>query len=113
MRNSSDGRIPIAFIASVAQAKGEAFLVEGNASVPPGTVVERFSARVQRHAFGCVCCRSRSPAAQALSRLSVAYAKGAINTGVLVYAATEEGRASVSAALKDDVVLQARFRLTP
>ena len=114
MQTISDGRIPVAFAAAVPQASGAALLVEGDAAVPSGTIFERFPAEKRRHPFGCVCCRSRSPAAQALSRLLLAYARGEISamSGVLVLVATEAGRDSVCAALETDVVLQARFRLT-
>lgn len=108
-----DGRIPVAFAASVPQASREVLLVEGDAPVPAGTIVERFLAEKGRHPVGCVCCRPRSPAAQALSRLYLAYARGEISSisGVLVLTATEAARDSIVAALEADVVLRARFRL--
>ena len=110
----SDGRIAVVFVDQAVSKDGDALLVEGERPVPPRTRVERFELAASDHVPGCLCCRARSPAASALSRLFLAHATRPREPlwRVLVLA-TPEGRQAVLAALEQDVLLRARFGLRP
>ncbi len=67
------------------------------------------------HPLGCACCLPRGPVAVALGRLFLARARGEAPLFDTVIAVTRgaAGAAAVRAALTDDVVTRARFRLAP
>jgi hypothetical protein len=91
---------------------GDVYLAEGDAPVPAGAFVQRFSlpAGGLGHVAGCACCAPRGPAAAALSALFRARATGAAPFfGRVVVVATPAGEAAVRAAVAEDVVAAARF----
>ena len=72
-----------------------------------------FDAFAPGHAGGCACCGGRSPAAAALDRLFQARVRGACPwfERVVALAETPAARDAVVAALREDAVTAARFRL--
>jgi hypothetical protein len=107
-----DARIPLIF-AEAAQAHAEdAMLVEGD--VPVGAAVCRFEAGLAAgHPAGCACCTLRNGAAQALSRLFLARARGEIPffRRVIAVVGTGAGRQAVLQALQTDPMASGCFRL--
>ena len=81
--------------------------------LPPGAVGQARFAATGPHAGGCGCCGGRSPAALALDRLFQARVKG--ETGwfqrVVALAPGEAARGAILAALREDAVTRARFRV--
>ena len=67
----------------------------------------------QSHAAACACCGGRAPAATALDRLFQARVRGQCPwfDRVVALAETPEARAAIAAALMEDAVTAARFRL--
>jgi hypothetical protein len=107
-----DARIPIRF--GTEPAAGEAVLVEGDAPVQAGRAVARVRLpAASAHSAGCACCVSRGPAAEALAHLFLARARGDVAWfgEVVAVMTTPEGEAAVRAALADDPVVSARYRL--
>lgn len=105
-----DLRIPV-YIGGL-PGPDDAVLVEDGQTMPESGYALRFSVPRFGHQPGCFCCSSRGPAANAFSALYRARATG---TGpyfsrVLVLG-TLLGIADVKAALQQDAVTQARFRL--
>ena len=91
----------------------DAVLAETGYDAPGSAYVARFGLPgFPRHQPGCGCCGARSPAASALSALFLARATGnaPFFRRVVVLASTA-GWAEVEAALTQDVVTRARFRL--
>ena len=108
---SLDARLPVYFH-PVSEVPSLAFLVEGDAAVPAGGAVERFVPRAGEHPAGCACCGPRSPAAQALGRLFIARARGAVpHFAAVVVIAGPAGEAEVRNALRQDPAAAAWFRL--
>ncbi len=72
----------------------------------------RFTVAKPGHGTGCTCCSLRGPAADALTRLFRERATGVAPffSRVLILA-SPEGEAEIGAALEDDVVCRARYRL--
>ena len=107
-----DSRIPVR-IASIADAGAtDALLVEG--ALPRTTLPCASFGLVQRgHVPACTCCAPRSSAAMALAALFTgrALARFEFFTGVVAVVTTKAGEAAVMAALQDDPVASARFRL--
>ena len=107
--------VPVRFGAADTAATDEALLVEGEAAVPAGHAVARFrlAPRLSGHPAGCACCSPRGPVPETLGRLFVARARGetAFFRAVVAVVATPAGEAAVRAALTDDQVAAARFRL--
>ncbi len=104
----TDARIPLRFGASDTQAAGEALLVDADIR----GLTPRLQTGGDAHPVGCGCCCRRSPEADALARLFRRRATGeeAWFNGVL--AVVSPGRqAGVTAALRDDPLVSARFRL--
>jgi hypothetical protein len=104
-------RIPI--VMGVEPAPEDAFLVEDGADMPSAGYAVRFALGGVKagHAFGCVCCTLRGPAADALSRMFRERATGAAPFfRRVVVLASPEGEAAVRDALAADVVTRARFR---
>lgn len=92
----------------------DAVLVETGHSAPDSAYVVRFGLSGFGHQPGCVCCTTRSPVASALSVLFLARAtgKGAFFRRVVVLASAA-GWAEVEAALAQDIMTRARFKLAP
>lgn len=110
MNKPADNRIPVHFLAP---GPGEAALVEGEAPAPDRPVARfRLAPGLSGHPQGCACCVSRTPVAEALSRLFLARARGEVPwfRSVAVIA-TPAGEAAVRAALAEDQVSAGRFRL--
>lgn len=113
--NNLDARLPLRFIASPAERRAEeAVITDGDATFPDAVALARFrpARGLAAHRIGCVCCIPRGPAAEALSRLFLARARGevAFFRGVAVLAETEAGAAAIRAVLSGDVTVAARFR---
>jgi hypothetical protein len=112
-----DSRLMIRFGGAAEGAPATALLVEDGdpaAHVPPSAVtVARFALPATSHVVGCACCLPRGPVSVALGRLFVARARGEVGLFNEVVAVThsQAGAAAVRAALEDDVVTRARFRL--
>lgn len=102
-------RIPVSFGGAV--APDDAVLIEGDAPAPPAAWVERFHLPANPlHGVGCACCAPRGPAAEALSRLFLARARGASRFFPrLVVIASERGIEAVRVALVADPVTAAHF----
>ena len=110
-----DARILVRFRS--AAAPGAALLIEdgGADAMLPGRPTACFAASQTIHAAGCRCCLPRGPVSLALGRLFLARARGEVAFFDVVVAVTltPAGAAAVRAALQDDVVTRARFRLAP
>jgi hypothetical protein len=111
---SDDGRIWVRFGAAAEAEPGDALLIEG-AAPAEGAAVARFvvPARIGGHPVGCACCAPRGPVAMALGGLFLARARGELPWFRSVLAVTQSaaGVAAVRAALEEDVVTRARFRM--
>ena len=106
-----DARIPVVLADLAAVTASDAVLLEGDAAAPSrAAAVGRFSAAPARHPAGCVCCLPRGQAAGALGRLFLARVRGEVRFFDRVVACVED-RDAVLAALADDAVVAARFRL--
>ena len=107
-----DARVEVVCGPVAAWRPGDALLVEGEQPVPPGAPVARLQLPARPpHPAGCACCVPRSPAADALSRLFLARARGEMpffRRVLVVGSAVAE--AAVRQALAQDPVLLARFR---
>lgn len=92
-----------------------ALLVEGERVVPAGLAHARFTlpAVAAWHRGGCLCCAPRGPAAAALARLFLARARGevAFFSEILALPETAAGAAAIRAALAEDMLTRARWRL--
>ncbi len=118
MAMDQDSRLVVRF-GGVAEAGARtALLVEQADGAPPPVAaaeaaVERFAVPATTHAVGCACCLPRGPAALALGRLFLARARGQapLFDTVVAVIRSRAGEAAVRAALRDDVVTRARFRL--
>ena len=115
---SLDTRIPLTFCtaADLVDGAATAVLVEA----PPGPLPAGAVAQVSfqpgpAHAPACGCCGGRSDAAAALDRLFQARVRAQCGwfDRVLVIVETSEAAAEVAAALQEDAVTAARFRLVP
>ena len=106
-----DARIPVVFAPAATAGSGEAVLIEGDAAVPAGVPVARFSIARPGHVSGCACCAPRGPVAVALHGLFLARAcDPAAFFNRVVVAAGPEGEAVVRQALADDAFLAGRYR---
>ncbi len=109
-----DARVPVRFGPLAEAGPDSALLIEGDCPAPHGEPCEHFTLPrlFGSHPMGCTCCIPRAPVAQALSRLFLARARGevAFFRGVTV-AASPAGRAAVLAALADDPLVSAWFRV--
>jgi hypothetical protein len=94
-----------------AAEEGAAALIEG--AGPTAGSVAHFTLPATAHLPGCACCLPRGPAAVALGRLFLARARGEapLFDTVVAVTRTPAGAAAVRAALDEDVVTRARFRL--
>jgi len=112
MVGSTDMRIPI--VMGGEAGPGDAALVEDGHAMPAAGYAVRFAVWSAKpgHFAGCACCTLRGPAADALTALFRARATGVAPLFKrLVVLASAEGEAAVKAALAEDVVSAARFRL--
>jgi hypothetical protein len=109
MTMDQDSRISVRF--APAAADGAAALIEGGG--PTAGPVAHFTLPAAMHVPGCACCLPRGPVAVALGRLFLARARGEapLFDTVVAVTRTPAGEAAVRAALDDDVVTRARFRL--
>jgi hypothetical protein len=92
----------------------DALLVEGKVSLPAGTPYVRFVLpAATAHAIGCACCLPRGPVAEALSLLFLQRVRGEVAhfDEILAVPAGAAGEAAIRAALQNDPVVSARFRL--
>jgi hypothetical protein len=106
-----DARIPVVLADRVAVTASDAVLLEGDAAAPPlAAAVGRFGAAPAPHPAGCVCCLPRGKAAEALGRLFLARVRGEVRFFERVVACVQD-RDAVLAALADDALVAARFRL--
>ena len=109
-----DVRIWVRFGTVADAGPGEALLIEGQA-LAAGPAVTRFvvPVRIGGHAVGCSCCTPRGPVATALGGLFLARARGELPWFRSVVAVTHSaaGADAVRAALDEDVVTRARFRV--
>lgn len=120
---SLDGRIPITVVsdeaglaAALAAGAPAAVLAETPPERTPFAVavaVASFDAVLPSHAAACACCGGRAPAAAALDRLFQARVRGQCDwfERVVAVARTAAARQVVMAALRDDPLTAARFRL--
>ena len=111
MNPLSDERIPVRFGAAGPE---DAALIEGNTGVPPDQPLARFRLTPGRlgHPFGCACCVPRGPVAEALGRLFLARVRGEVRWfRAVAVLASPAGEAAVRAALAEDRIAAARFRL--
>lgn len=108
-----DPRLPVV----VGEADGPtdaAYLLEGSGAAPAEAApLARFVPDGASHLAGCRCCGGRSGAARALDALFLARARGEAKLfGVVVaLVQTDAGRDALVAALEEDRVVRARFRL--
>jgi hypothetical protein len=114
---SLDARIPLRFgtVASLAEAGATALLVEAPPEpLPPGAVAQVSFTPGSVHARACSCCGGRSAAAAALDRLFQARVRGQCGwfDQVLAIVETPDAAEEVAAALREDALTTARFRLT-
>ena len=109
----SDPRIPLRLGPLAEAPPGAALLIEGDAPAPAGHPFARFAARpIPFHPAGCACCTPRNAAAQALARLFLDRARGGVwFIQVQAVTASTAGAAAVRAALAEDNLTAARFRL--
>jgi hypothetical protein len=92
----------------------DALLVEGEGGAPASVPHARFVLPdATAHAVGCACCMPRGPVAEALSLLFLQRVRGEVPhfTEIVAVPAGAEGEAAIRAALQNDPVVSARFRL--
>jgi hypothetical protein len=112
----ADARVPVRIVTHLTDAPPEAaVLLEGEGAWPDRPTACFTLPPTTDHAIGCACCLPRGPAAQALGHLFLARARGDVPffREVLAVAVTTPGEAAVRAALAEDPVVSARFRLHP
>lgn len=108
-----DARVPLRFGAVSDASPDSALLIEGDVPAMSGNVAEYFgAASAAGHVAGCPCCGPRAPAAQALSRLFLARARGQVAMfRDVVAVASVGGRSAIRSALQSDPLVSACFRL--
>jgi len=120
MANPNDTRIPLTLLkgpeglaAWLAEGVPAALIADSPQQCGLGLPTEIFDLS-RGHRIGCACCAGRSPAAVALDRLFQARIRGTCawfeRVGALVL--TPASRLQVRAALSDDPLTLARFRLS-
>lgn len=111
-----DERIPVRFGTVRDAGPEEALLLEGDLPADRGAVARfALSRRIAAHAPGCACCAPRRPVAIALGALFLARARGELPwfRSVVAVTQTAAGVDAVRAALAEDLLTAARFRLQP
>jgi len=112
MNEPADARIPI--VLGGRPGPDDAALVEDGQDMPKTGYAVRFALAGGKpgHMAGCVCCTLRGPAADALSAMFQARARGtAPFFKRVIVLASPEGEAAIRDAMDSDVVTRARFRL--
>jgi hypothetical protein len=115
-----DARIPITLVSSpeamgaALDGRPAALLAEGAAPGGAPAATECFEPAAAPHLAGCACCAGRLPAALALDRLFQARVRGQVGwfDRVVALTGTEAGRAEIAAALREDPLTLARYRLS-
>lgn len=107
-----DARVPVVF-GELAEAAGEDVLLFEGDKIPGDLIGVSFRPGPGVLAMGCACCTPRGPLAQALGEMFMARVKGEIPffRRVVAVAETEEGRATMLAALTEDPLCSARYRI--
>ena len=107
-----DARLPVRFGTPDQAGPEAALLIEGDVPAPSGVLAARFVLAQGGHSAGCACCAPRGPAAEALRRLFLTRARGGqLFREVVAVVRGQAGEAAVRAALSDDLLASARFRL--
>lgn len=116
-----DARLPLAVVESGAAlaamlASGPCAAVLAEApppALPAGAVALASFEPFMPHEAACTCCGGRSPAAAALDRLFQARVRNQCPwfDRVVALAETQAARAAIEAALREDAVTAARFRV--
>jgi hypothetical protein len=105
-----DARIPVIF--GQQPSADDMVLLEEGLAAPALGHVQRFSTKLPGHLPGCSCCVARSPAATALASVFRARATGtAPYFNQLLIFSSPAGRLDIEAALAQDALCRARFRL--
>ncbi len=107
-----DARLPLRFAPLAARGPDEAVLTDRG--ITAAAPFARFTPGAADHPVDCACCAPRSGAAVALAALFRARAvgRGTPFRGVLAVVG-HAGEAAIRAALRDDPLAFARFRLAP
>jgi hypothetical protein len=122
MEASADARLPLRFGSTKAASPDCAFLIEAGLPAPSRAAVVRFSLPetgrgrgwdTSLHPAGCACCLPAGEVAEALRRLFLGRARGAFPLFRAVVAVTRDarGQAAIRAALREDRLVSAWFRL--
>lgn len=110
-----DARVKLRIGAADTAGPDDALLIEGDAAVADGRVHARFAVpEGTSHSIGCACCLPRGPVAEALSRLFLQRVRGDVKffSEVVAVPRSAVGEAAIRAALQEDPLVMARFRLT-
>ncbi len=113
MKLASDMLIPVLF-GDVQAEKDDVYLTEGGAEPVLSGYAESFTLPPGKfgHVKGCNCCTPRGPAADALTRLFRARATGcAPFFKRVIVRASPAGEAAIRAAIANDLLTTARYRL--
>ncbi len=111
-----DARVPIWIGPAEAAGPDDALLIEGGGTVPDGRVYARFVLpEAADHPSGCACCLPRGPVAEALTMLFLWRVRGEVQffPRVVAIPRSAAGIAAIQAALREDAMVMARFRLSP
>ncbi len=106
-----DARIPVIF----GQQPGadDMVLLEEGLTAPASVHILQFTTSLPGHLPGCSCCTGRSPAATALAAAFRARAMGESHFfKQLIVISTPAGKRAIKAALTQDALCRARFRLS-
>jgi hypothetical protein len=112
MTKSADTRIPI--VLGGKPGPDDAVLVEDGQDMPKTGYAVRFALAGGKpgHMMGCACCTLRGPAADALGGMFQARARGSAPFFKrVVVLASPDGEAAIRAAIDEDVVTKARYRM--
>lgn len=109
-----DARVKLRIGTADMAGPDDALLIEGDGPAPEGIVHGRFlSLEAGSHPIGCACCLPRGPVAEALTQLFLQRVRGEVAYFSAVVAApcSAAGEAAIRAALQEDPMVMARFRL--
>jgi len=107
---NTDSRIPVLFVSLELAGAEDAVLTDANSPAVDHYIVARLGAGSGGHAVGCNCCVWRSSAAQAMTTLYHARARGELPLfRRLIVDLPANGAAEVRAALAEDRFVAARF----
>ena len=105
MSSDSHARIPIRI--------GPAGSARPDSHVLVASEIAGYGARPSGHVFGCACCVPRGILARSLSRLFLARIRGEVAYFREVVLVTDQDRGALEDELKADVLVTARFYLSP